>query len=568
VPDTVQTVLMARIDRLAPAAKRLLQVAAVIGTDVPFSLLRAVAGETDEGLDGALSHLLTTELMYETPLSPGPGYTFKHALTHEVAYGSLLHERRRALHARVVEAMEAAARGDGPGADRIAEQVDQLGHHALRGHLWDKAVAYLRRAGRRDGARPANRQAVASFEGALEALRHLPDHRDARELAIDIRLDLRNVQLPLDELAAMFGHLQTAEALATALDDRARLGWVSAYLAAYYRNAAKPREAEAAGRRAMAIADERADLPLQVMAHFLLGLADVYACRFREAIGALRWNVDRLRGEGRYARFGEPGLPAVHSRSYLIRGLAEVGDFEEGLARGDEAVRLSESTDLPFSLASALEGLGYVRLRRGELPQAIGLLERGLRLCEQRQFRLFRYTVQAYLGSAYAPAGRDAEAAPLLAASAAIDWGLHPALRVTMQGEAHRLAGRREQARRCAERGLALAAVGEEHGSRGWTLRPAAELALDQGPEGADHAAAHYREALALAAALGMRPLQAHCHLGLGRVYRRTGRVGDSRADLAAAVGMLTETGMTHWLPGAEAELARATASGAVEQAG
>src|SRR5439155_11931510 len=98
-------------------------------------------------------------------------------------------------------------------------------------------------------------------------------------------------------LMSMFEHLQEAEALATALDDRHRLGWVSAYLAAYYCNAVKPHEAEAAGLRAMAIADERADLPLQVMAHFFLGLAYVYACRFREAIEAFSWNVDRLQGE-------------------------------------------------------------------------------------------------------------------------------------------------------------------------------------------------------------------------------------------------------------------------------
>ena len=561
VPDSVQTVLSARIDRLEPEAKRLLQLAAVIGKDVPFSLLRAVIEAPDEELHGALTRLLTTEFMYEAHLFPELVYTFKHALTHEVAYGSLLQERRQALHARIVDAIEATASDDGPGADRIAEQVDRLGHHALRGQRWEKAVTYLRRAGQRDGARSANRQAVTYFEQALEALNHLPNHRDAQELAIDIRLDMRNVLLPLDELTSMFDHLQKAEALAIALEDRHRLGWISAYLAAYYCNAVKPREAEAAGLRAMAIADERADLPLQVMSHFFLGLAYVYACRFRESIEALSWNVDRLQDESIYERFGEPGLPAVFSRSYLMRALAEVGDFEQGLARGDEAVRLSESTDLPFSRASSLEGLGYVHLRRGEIPQAITLLERGLQLCEQRQFHLFYYMVQAYLGYAYALAGRDAEAGPLLAESAAIDWGLHPALRVTMQGEAHLLAGRRDQARQCVDRGLALATVSQEHGSRGWTLRLAAEIALDQGLESTDQAAAHYREALALAEELGMRPLQAHCHLGLGKLYRAVGRAEQAHAELSTAIAMLSEMRMAFWLPEAEAEVAGTTTS-------
>jgi tetratricopeptide (TPR) repeat protein len=318
----------------------------------------------------------------------------------------------------------------------------------------------------------------------------------------------------------------------------------------------------------MAIADACADFPLQVMSRFFLGLAYVYACRFHESIEALSWNVVRLSGRIIYERFGEPGLPAVFSRSYLIRALADVGRFADAFARGAEAIRLSESSNLPFSFASSLEGMGYVHLRRGELPQAITLLERGLQLCEQRQFHLISYMVQAYLGYAYALAGRDVDAVQLLAESARIDWGLHPALRVTMQGEAHLLAGRRDQARRCVDRALALAAVSEEHGSRGWTLRLAAEILLDQGPESADQAAAHFREALALAEELGMRPLQAHCHLGLGKLYRRIGRGGDSRAELAAAVEMLSEMGMTHWLPEAEAELARANASESEEHAG
>ena len=555
VPDTVQAVLSARIDRLEPEAKRLLQLAAVIGKDVPFSLLRSIAEAPDEVLRGALTRLLTTEFMYEAHLFPELVYTFKHALTHEVAYGSLLQERRRALHARIVEAIEAAATDDDPGADRIAEQFDRLGHHALRGQLWEKAVTYLRRAGQRDGARSANRQAATYFEQAFEALSQLPDHRDVQELAIDIRLDLRNVLLPLNDMESMFDHLQQAEAVAIALNDRHRLAWVSAYLAACYCNAFKPREAEGAGLRAMAIADERADFPLQVMSHFFLGLAYVYACRFRESIQLLSWNIDRLQGEAVYERFGEPGLPAVFSRSYLVRALADLGRFAEGLARGDEAVRLSESTDLPFSLASSLEGLGYVHVRRGEIPQAIVLLERGLQICEQRQLHLSYYMVQAYLGYAYALAGRDAEAMPLLAASAAIDFGLHPALRVTMQGEAHLLAGRLDLAQQCVDRALALAAAGEEHGSRAWTLQLAAEVVLAQGLDSADRAAAHYREALTLAEQLELRPLQAHCHLGLGKLYRRIDRVEDARVELSAAITMLHEMGMRFWLPGARAEL-------------
>ena len=561
VPDTVQTVLMARIDRLEPAAKRLLQLAAVIGKDVPLSLLQAMVEAPDEEVHGVLARLLTTEFIYEAQLFPELVYTFKHALTHEVAYSSLLQERRRALHARIVEAIEAAASDDGSSADRIAEQIDRLGHHALRGELWEKAVTYLRRSGQRDAARSANRQAAAYFEQAIEALSHLPNDRHARALAIDIRLDLRNVLLPLDEIGAMFDHLLKAERLAISLEDRYRLGWVSAKLTACYFNDSRPAEAEVAGLRAMAIADERADLPLQVNAHFFLGLAYVYACRWRESIALLNWNVGRLTGALAFERFGEPGPPAVFSRSYLLRALAEVGQFEEALSQGQEAVRLSESTDFPMCLASTLEGLGFVHLWRGDLSEAIALLERSLQICEEWQFHLVLHAVQAYLGYAYALAGRDAEAMPLLEASAKVDRGLHPALRIRMLGEAHLLAGRPDQARRCVDLGLALATNGEEHGGRAWTLRLAAEIGSRQGLESAGQAVAHYEKALVLAEELGMRPLQAHCHLGLGKVFGQIGRLDEARAELATAVAMLGEMGMTFWLPEAEAALAQAVAA-------
>jgi tetratricopeptide (TPR) repeat protein len=406
-----------------------------------------------------------------------------------------------------------------------------------------------------------------SFEQALDALNHLPDCPETRQLAIDIRLDLRNVLLPLNEFGAMFDHLLQAEQIAISLNDRYRLGWVSAKLTACYCNDSRPSEAEAAGLRAMAIADESADLPLQVVAHFFLGLAYVYACRWRESIPLLTWNAERLTGALASEWFGEPARPAVVSRSYLLRALAEVGQFDDGVAQGEEAVRLSEPTDMSLSDASALEGLGFVHLRRGDLPEAIAALEQSQRLCVERQFHIILYAVQAYLGYAYALAGRDAEALPLLEASAVVDRGLHPALRIAMLGEAHLLAGRVDQAQHCVDRALALAAAGEEHGSRAWTLRLAAEVALAHGPEHADHAEAHYRAAFAIAEEAEMRPLQAHCHLGLGKLYRTLRRPEHARTELSMAVTMLRDLGMAFWLPEAEAALAQAVTPPSDERA-
>jgi class 3 adenylate cyclase len=136
VPATVQAVLAARIDRLPAEDKRLLQTAAVVGTEVSLALLQAIADVTEEELHHGLVRLQAAEFLYEMSLFPERVYTFKHALTHEVAYGSVLQERRRGLHARIVETLEVLS------PDRLAEQVDRLAHHAVRGEVWDKALLH------------------------------------------------------------------------------------------------------------------------------------------------------------------------------------------------------------------------------------------------------------------------------------------------------------------------------------------------------------------------------------------------------------------------------------------
>ena len=218
VPATVQTILAARIDRLPAEEKQLLQAASVIGKDVPYALLAAIAEQPEEALRRGLAHLQEAEFLYETQLFPDLEYTFKHALTHDVAYAGLLGERRRALHAAVVAAIERLH------ADRLVEHVERLAHHARQGEVWDKAVRYLRQAGTKVFLRSANREAATCFEQALDALRRLPEHPDAIAESLDIRFDLRNALLPLGELERMGALLDEAEALAEAVGDQRRLG--------------------------------------------------------------------------------------------------------------------------------------------------------------------------------------------------------------------------------------------------------------------------------------------------------------------------------------------------------
>ncbi len=230
---------------------------------VPLPLLQAIAEVPEESLQRSLAQLQAAEFLYETRLFPEHEYTFKHALTHEVAYGSLLLERRRALHARIVAALEALA------GDRVAKQVELLAHHAMRGEMWDQAVTYCQQAGTRAEVRAAIREAVAYFEQALQALAPLPEDGDTRGLAIELRLALGLQLTQLGEHRRPLTLLGEAEALARALDDGVRLERVLTRMAFVLNVTGDLDDAMATGDQALALAAALGDSALQMEALYL-----------------------------------------------------------------------------------------------------------------------------------------------------------------------------------------------------------------------------------------------------------------------------------------------------------
>src|SRR5262249_53132944 len=331
VPATVQAVLAARIDRLPPQEKRLLQTAAVIGHEVPPPLLPAIADLPEEALHRSLAHVQATEFLYETQLFPECEYTFKHALTYEVAYGSLLLERRRTLHARIVEALEALA------GDRGTEQVERLAHHALRGEVWDKAVTCCQQAGDRAYDRAAPREAVAYFEQALRAVEHLREHSDTRGLALDLHLALGYPLANLGEYGRWLALLGEAEALARALDDQAQLGRVLAMMAAALRMTGDADGAIVVGRQALALAVEPGARALQAEASLHLGQTYFAIGDFGRAAELLRGNVETA---DRESGTSSTNLQ-IRSHALLARTLSALGAFAEGQRHGEEALRLA-----------------------------------------------------------------------------------------------------------------------------------------------------------------------------------------------------------------------------------
>jgi class 3 adenylate cyclase/tetratricopeptide (TPR) repeat protein len=555
VPATVHVVLAARIDRLPAEEKRLLQTAAVIGHDVPLRLLQAIAELPAGAIDRSLSRLQTAEFLDETRLFPELEYTFKHAMTHEVAYGSLLQQRRRALHTTIVEAIEWLY------PDRLAEQVERLAHHALRGEVWVKALVYCRKAGEKALARSAHREAVGYFEQALSALPHLPEQRDTIEQSIDLRFALGSALWPSGDFGRILALIREAGVLAEGLGDPRRLGQVSLLLSNHFPHRGAYGQAIAAGQRALALARASGEVVLEALANRSLGLAYQGQGDYCQAIDCYRQTVASLDGTRRREHFSGVLLPAVLSRAYLAACHAELGMFAEGRVLGDEGLRIAEAVAHPGSLMVASWGVGLLSFRQGDLPRALPLLERAVALCQDADLPVWFPLVAAALGAAYTLAGRLTDAVPLLTQamerSTATERADFQACCLLSLEEAQLLAGRLEEAQTLSERALAHTREYQERGHQAYAQRLLGDIEAQHDPPEVEQAEANYRQAMALAEDRGMRPLLAHCHLGLGALYVKIGRREQARTELGMAIDLYRAMEMTFWLPQVEATLAQ-----------
>ena len=316
----------------------------------------------------------------------------------------------------------------------------------------------------------------------------------------------------------------------------------------------------ASGEHALAIAAALGDFGLQVATNAHLGQACYFAGDYRRAIEVLRRNVTLLEGESLRERFGLSHPASVYSRTWLVASLAEVGAFAEGIAHSDEEDRIAESIDQPASVIHRTFGSGLLYLRKGDLDKAIAVLERGLQLCQVWNVWGWFANLASHLGYAYALSGRIAEAVPVL------EQAVEPNVLTTGMGllwmaylsEAYLLAGRRDEAIQFARRALEFARRQNELPNQAWVRRLLGKIAMHCDPPKVEQAEDHYRQAITLADERGMRPLIAHCHLGLGTLYATTGRCEQARAELDTAIELYRAMDMTFWLPQAEAALEQA----------
>jgi class 3 adenylate cyclase/tetratricopeptide (TPR) repeat protein len=507
VPSSVQAILAARIDRLSPDDKRLLQTLSVVGKDLPYPLLQAVADLPNDALQAGLNRLQESEFLYESRLFPELEYTFKHALTHEVTYGGLLAERRRALHARMVEAIEAQH------TDPSAEHVERLAHHASRGEVWEKAAQYGCQAADRAAALCVDAEAAAHYQRALDALAHVPVTRESVRAAIDTRLALRAPLWRGGQLERLHEVFREAEALGTEHNETERLDVVYSFFLQYYWAKGEYDRAIGYGQRCLETGARRGDVGLEVTGHYYLAGCYHAQGRFPMALQHFRTILDMLEGPRETERFGLSGLPYSGACALAAQCLIEMGEAQPALELLRRGERVAQAADHLYSKVPLAIAHGHLLLYQGDSAATIRLLEPIVAMCRENKFVGQTMRALTTLGQGYALAGRAPDAIPLLkeaielqeSAGAFVDR----ALWTRTLGEIYRRAGQLDDAEATARTALGFAQRHGEAGSEAWIHLLLGTIALDRGEVQA--ARQHVAEARQLAVTLGMGPLVASC---------------------------------------------------------
>ncbi|MFQ5773158.1 MAG: adenylate/guanylate cyclase domain-containing protein [Kiloniellaceae bacterium] len=543
VPVTVQGVLAARIDRLVPEDKRLLQTAAVIGKDVPRVLLQAVADLREEDLDRGSAALQAGEFLYETRLFPDREYTFKHALTHEVAYGSLLQERRAGLHRQIAEAIEATFAG------RLAEQSERLAHHYTEAGLAAQAIPYWQQAGERAIERSANTEAIAHLRKGLDLLESLPKTKEhSRQktmllLAMGISLQAtRGASSP--DVGRVYGE---ARQLCEETGDTSLLFPVLWGLWRCHRTRANLSIAHELAQELLDLARDQEDSTLLLQAHHAQWTTLYYLGKFAAAQDHVDQGVALYSPqEHRKQAFVIAGHdPCVCGQGTAALVLWLSGRPDRALERIDKAVRLARELDQPSSMALAWIESTLVHLFRREPEKVLERAEALLALAAEWDFSEDLTTGEILRGWAEIRQGRSEPAVrrmhDALSARRSAGRTVEESHVLGILAEAFGAVARPEIGLTLLDEGLVAS---ERHGAHYWLAelhRLRGELLLMQSRDNGPEAEACFDRAIGIARNQGVRALELRAATNLARLWQAQGKTIEAREILAPVYEWFTE---------------------------
>jgi predicted ATPase len=547
-PPSVQAVLAARIDRLPPEDKWLLQAASAVGKDVRLAVLRDVAGLAEPELRGALGRLQAAELLLETRLFPEVEYTFKHALTHEVAYGGLVSERRRELHARTLAALERLHAG------RLAEVAEALAHHAVRAEAWAPAVDHLRAAAARAYERGALSETLEHLDLALELAGRLAPDPDNVRRTLDVRLDLHAPVIMMGAMARLIELHDGTEAMARAAGDDVRLARALYRVSSARWVAGRYGDGLATAGEALALG--RHDPETRIFATLYLGIHSLFAGHFHAAVEHFERIIDGPDAALAHRRFGASTPAYVVSNNFLLWALVSIGEFDRALAHGRRSLEACEASGAPTYQVTTYAFFAIALAYRGEFEAAVRYAEDAVRVAEASMIFSWLPGTYSALGWILAWTGRAEAALVYLERSVSVheSLGINTYLSVfcCRWAEALRLAGRALEAEGLAARALELARRFGERGIEAEALLASGEIAEDLAPGDLDLPDRLYKQAEDLARELGMRPVVARAQLHRGLLRRRAGDEEGACARIGIATGMFREMDMRFWLGRAE----------------
>ncbi len=513
IPGSVQDVLASRIDRLEPDLKRLLQTASVIGRRVHVALIKSIAESPGSEVERQLAQLQAMEFLYEAGVGASPEFVFKHALTEEVAYASLVQETRSALHGRLVDAIETEY------ADRLEENYEVIARHAFAAERWAQAYDYSLKAARKAHSRSAYQSAIKWFDQAVAALERLPEDEDRLIDKMDVRLEMRIALWPLGQHETLARRVREAGALAERAGDTLRLAMVHNYLTPHHWQAGEHEKAIEIGETGIAFAEQANDFSVRITTMQHLGLALLARGEYARQIKLHREVAQSLVGEQALRRHGMAGYPAALTRGFLAFGLAELGEFDEAFRWAREGMEIAREVNSAMTTIWVTNNLALTHLMSGEPEKSLALMQPNFDLCRKSEVKLLFSQTAGILGHTLTTAGRPIEGIEVLEQAVHLENLEHHTeglgYPIVWLALAMLASSRLDDGLGLVRRALEIASTQGERGHKAWALFAQAEIETALRHH-AGQTAETYDLALRIAEQCEMRPLATLCRSRLG----------------------------------------------------
>ena len=548
VPASLHASLMARLDRLGPA-KEVAQVGAAIGREFSHALLAAVARKPEAEMASALDRLIVAGLLFRQGVPPHATYLFKHALVQDAAYGTLLREPRRALHARIAETLERQF-------TEIAEnQPELLARHCTEAGQIEQAAGFWGKAGQWSLEHSALKEAAERLTRALALVASLPSTPALRREQINFHVWLTNALMHTKGRSAMETTasvdqtrvlIERAQALGDTLDDPLLLlsvlygSWNASYIA-FNGDALHERSAQI-----LTFAEEQGTVvPLMVghrlMAMSLLHTGDIAAARahFDRAIAL----YDRVEHQPLATRFGQDVRVAI--LSFRSQAVWVLGYPEAAMADADQAVSYAREIRQAGTLMYALGVTSLTHVNCRNYATASALEDELTALVDETGALHWKGLSMSVRGWLLALSGKASDAVPMIIAGvtsyastgATVGWSLM----LSYLASAYAELGRFHDARRCLGQAMTTMETTEERLYEAEIYRMAGEIALKSPERDQAKTQAYFERALAIAREQQAKSWELRAAMSMARLWRDQGKRDEARDLLAPVYGWFTE---------------------------